>query len=186
MSAGSTLFVPVRRTRSFDDVVRQIRAAVLDGRVEPGERLPNERELCRVFEVSRSTLREGLIRALAAAFAERSEQTGTPWQDLAELDVRFREAVARACKNQVRIAIMLGISKATLRTSHTMESFASAAVRRSIGEELSAIAEAIGSGEGEIARRRMQRHVRRSSGLGSRIESVAGNPAGDSTEEDAA
>jgi DNA-binding FadR family transcriptional regulator len=60
------LFAAVRRVRSFDDVVRQIRDAVLNGRVPPGERLPSERELALQLGVSRPTLREGM-RALEAA-----------------------------------------------------------------------------------------------------------------------
>jgi DNA-binding FadR family transcriptional regulator len=54
------LFTPARRTRSFEDIVEQIRSATLDGTLEAGDRLPNERELCGAFGVSRSTLREGL------------------------------------------------------------------------------------------------------------------------------
>jgi DNA-binding FadR family transcriptional regulator len=53
-------FSPARRRRSFEDVVDQIRAVMLDGRLEPGARLPNERELCAQFGVGRSTLREAL------------------------------------------------------------------------------------------------------------------------------
>lgn len=255
MSAASSLpFVPARRTRSFDDVVEQIRSAVLDGRIKQGERLPNERDLCRIFQVSRSTLREGLrtlevlgvveirpgsaggifaseprgdqvsfaleallrfqgasahdlaefrvgfeaetaywaavragpedvaeLRALAAEFGERASDASTTWQHLAGLDVKFHEAVVRASKNQVRVAIMLGISKAFLRTSGTMEPLASPAVRRSIGNELAEVAEAIAAGDAELARSRMQKHVRRFSGLGSRIEKEAGG-LGHSTE----
>ena len=53
-------FSPARRRRSFEDVVDQIRTVMLDGRLEPGARLPNERELCTLFGVGRSTLREAL------------------------------------------------------------------------------------------------------------------------------
>jgi GntR family transcriptional repressor for pyruvate dehydrogenase complex len=56
---------PVRRVRSFDDVVVQIREAILSGSIRPGQRLPSERELCESFGVSRPTLREAL-RALEA------------------------------------------------------------------------------------------------------------------------
>ena len=59
------LLVPVRRVRSFDDVVAQLRAAILSGQVEQGERLPNERELSQAFAVSRPTVREAL-RSLEA------------------------------------------------------------------------------------------------------------------------
>src|SRR3954470_10882631 len=56
-------FAKVRR--SFDDVLEQLREAILSGRIRPGERLPNERELCERFGVGRPTLREAL-RSLEA------------------------------------------------------------------------------------------------------------------------
>jgi DNA-binding FadR family transcriptional regulator len=56
----SRLFTEVKRPRSSDDIVTQIRDAIIDGRVKTGDRLPNERDLCGVFGVSRPTLREGL------------------------------------------------------------------------------------------------------------------------------
>ncbi|MEA2244529.1 MAG: GntR family transcriptional regulator, transcriptional repressor for pyruvate dehydrogenase complex, partial [Solirubrobacteraceae bacterium] len=58
-------FDKVRRIRSFDDVLEQLREAILSGRVRPGERLPNERQLCETFGVGRPTLREAL-RSLEA------------------------------------------------------------------------------------------------------------------------
>ena len=58
-------FAPVRRVRSFDDVVTQVRDAILEGTVAAGERLPSERDLCARFAVSRATVREAL-RALEA------------------------------------------------------------------------------------------------------------------------
>lgn len=54
------LFAPVRRTRSSDEVVDQIRRAILDDQLRQGDRLPSERDLCGQFDVSRATLREGL------------------------------------------------------------------------------------------------------------------------------
>jgi GntR family transcriptional regulator, transcriptional repressor for pyruvate dehydrogenase complex len=58
-------FSPVRRVRSFDDIVVQIREAILTGQVRQGERLPGERELSQTFAVSRPTVREAL-RSLEA------------------------------------------------------------------------------------------------------------------------
>lgn len=53
-------FAPVRRVRSFDDVVAQVRQAILTGQIPQGGRLPGERDLSRMFEVSRPTVREAL------------------------------------------------------------------------------------------------------------------------------
>jgi GntR family transcriptional repressor for pyruvate dehydrogenase complex len=58
-------FSRAKRVRSFDDVTLQIRAALLNGEVKVGERLPSERELCDSFGVSRPTVREAL-RSLEA------------------------------------------------------------------------------------------------------------------------
>lgn len=63
--AETPTFVKVRRVRSFDDVVDQVRTAITDGSILAGERLPSEREFAEQFGVSRATLREAL-RALEA------------------------------------------------------------------------------------------------------------------------
>ena len=50
---------------AYEQVALQIREAILEGRLAPGERLPVELELTRLFGVSRSTVREAL-RTLAS------------------------------------------------------------------------------------------------------------------------
>ncbi len=54
------LFKIAKQNRIFQDVVNQIEDAILDGRLEEGERLPPERELKEMMGTSRSTLREAL------------------------------------------------------------------------------------------------------------------------------
>jgi DNA-binding FadR family transcriptional regulator len=60
------VLTPVRRVRSFDDAVAQIRDGILKGTIAPGERLPSERELSELLEVSRTTVREAM-RSLETA-----------------------------------------------------------------------------------------------------------------------
>lgn len=55
----------VVRDPAYVQVARQLREAILDGRLRPGDELPAERELCAQFGVSRTTVREAL-RALQA------------------------------------------------------------------------------------------------------------------------
>ena len=234
MKEADTIFTPAKRTRSFEDVVEQIRNAVIEGKINEGDRLPNERELCRIFSVSRSTLREG-IRALEAlgvvevrpgaaggtfAAEPRADQVGsalealirfsgasardlwefrvsfegetafwaagratpedvaaldeivgewkvlsadegTRWPILAEVDVRFHDAIAQASHNQVRLAIMLGLSRAIFRASAALEPYVDQPLRLAIGKELAAIAEAVRKHDQKLARSRMRRHVRK-------------------------
>ena len=56
----TVLFRKAKQNRIFQDVVDQIQAAILDGRIGPGEKLPAERELGEMLGTSRGTLREAL------------------------------------------------------------------------------------------------------------------------------
>lgn len=233
-----TLFTEVKRMRSSDDVVDQIRDAILSGQLKSGDRLPNERDLCVVFGISRATLREGLrtLEALGAieirpgaaggifAAEPQADQVGAalgallrfrhvtaqelaefrtsfegetahwaalratdedvqrllslveqfmalaqeediPWRTLAELDITFHEAMADSAKNQVRVAIMLGIHRALHRASTSIADQMTPALRRSIGKELRGIVAAIEQRDAALARKLMRRHVKKFSDL---------------------
>ncbi len=64
-ATDATAFTVAQRVRSFEDIIAQVRDAVAEGRLRPGERLPSERALAESFGVSRATLREAL-RSLEA------------------------------------------------------------------------------------------------------------------------
>jgi GntR family transcriptional repressor for pyruvate dehydrogenase complex len=59
-AAAEHPFTAVRVSRSVDEVVRQLHTGLLSGRYQPGDRLPNERELGELLRVGRSTVREAL------------------------------------------------------------------------------------------------------------------------------
>ena len=54
------MFREAKKGRIFQDVVEQIQEAILQGTLEPGSKLPAERELISTFKTSRGTLREAL------------------------------------------------------------------------------------------------------------------------------
>ncbi|MPZ87194.1 MAG: FCD domain-containing protein [Nitriliruptorales bacterium] len=64
------IFRPVTTGRASSEVVRQIKAAILDGRLKPGDRLSSERELTEHLGVSRVTVRDGLRMLEAAGLIE--------------------------------------------------------------------------------------------------------------------
>jgi GntR family transcriptional regulator, transcriptional repressor for pyruvate dehydrogenase complex len=53
-------FAPIRAQRAFDEIMLQIRELIRTGQLQPGDRLPAERELALQFSVSRNTVREAL------------------------------------------------------------------------------------------------------------------------------
>ena len=65
-AAAPLAFQAITTHRAFEDIAGQIRAQVANGYLRPGDRLPPERELATLFQVSRNTLREAL-RALEIA-----------------------------------------------------------------------------------------------------------------------
>jgi GntR family transcriptional regulator, transcriptional repressor for pyruvate dehydrogenase complex len=54
------LFTPVTTGRISADIVEQIKRAIRDGRLAPGDQLPSERELTKTLAVSRVSVRDAL------------------------------------------------------------------------------------------------------------------------------
>ena len=53
-------FKPIKTNRASEDVVAQIKEAILAGRFASGSKLPSERELTAEFQVSRGVIREAI------------------------------------------------------------------------------------------------------------------------------
>ncbi len=56
---------PVERKRLFESVIEQIHDLILAGHLKAGDTLPPQRELCQIFQVSRTSIRSA-IQALEA------------------------------------------------------------------------------------------------------------------------
>jgi DNA-binding FadR family transcriptional regulator len=56
----SSLFLPVQAGRASEEVALQIEAAIVDGRLASGERLPSEREMQSQFGTGRGVVREAI------------------------------------------------------------------------------------------------------------------------------
>ncbi len=55
--------VPIKSTRIYQEIIRQVKVMIAEGRLKSGDQLPPERELAEKFLVSRTSVREAL-RAL--------------------------------------------------------------------------------------------------------------------------
>ncbi|MCX5495483.1 FadR/GntR family transcriptional regulator [Kaistia dalseonensis] len=71
------VFQPVPSRATADEVARQIEMLVLEGVLHPGDRLPGERELATLLDVSRPILRDGLKALEARGLIESRHGGGT-------------------------------------------------------------------------------------------------------------
>ena len=64
------MFKAARYCKISDQIVEQIRKAILEGKLKPGDKLPPESELIEKFKVSKATLREALRSLEVLGFLE--------------------------------------------------------------------------------------------------------------------
>ena len=57
---NAAMFKKSPPSRMYQDVMEQIQSAILEGKLQPGDKLPPQRELAEIFEISTPTLREAL------------------------------------------------------------------------------------------------------------------------------
>jgi GntR family transcriptional regulator, transcriptional repressor for pyruvate dehydrogenase complex len=60
MAADESKFAPVESTPVYIKVAEAIEEEIVSGRIQPGERIGTEADLCTAFGVNRSTVREGI------------------------------------------------------------------------------------------------------------------------------
>lgn len=70
-------FRPLARTGFTTDAIRTVKDMVLDGRLQPGDRLPSERALSEALGVSRPTVREAIRSLQAMNIVESRHGSGT-------------------------------------------------------------------------------------------------------------
>ena len=94
---------PIRSTRIYAEIVRQIKALISEGRLKSGDQLPPERDLAEQFKVSRTSVREALRTLESLGLIEIRPGEGTFVREvsvesliepLAQVILSHREAVA--------------------------------------------------------------------------------------------
>ena len=68
---------PVKRSRLYEDIVRQLTELINSGTLKPGDRLPTERALATQLKVSRTAIREALRALELMGFIESKVGEGT-------------------------------------------------------------------------------------------------------------
>jgi GntR family transcriptional repressor for pyruvate dehydrogenase complex len=79
----SPKFKPIKQEKISTKIVEQIKSLIKEGDLKPGDALPPERELVKVFNVSRASLREALNSLTGMGFLEMSQKQRTVVKSLA-------------------------------------------------------------------------------------------------------
>lgn len=76
--AGGTLtFQPIKTKKIWEEIVEQLKTMITSGELEPGDKLPSERDMSESMGVSRASVREALITLEAIGILEIKPGEGT-------------------------------------------------------------------------------------------------------------
>jgi GntR family transcriptional repressor for pyruvate dehydrogenase complex len=67
----------VKRKRIYEDIAEQLEEAILTGELNPGEKLPSEKELAKMFGVSKASIRQALTVLEIKGIIERKQGVAT-------------------------------------------------------------------------------------------------------------
>jgi GntR family transcriptional repressor for pyruvate dehydrogenase complex len=68
---------PIKSTRIYEEIVRQVKTMIAEGRLKSGDQLPPERDLAEKFVVSRTSVREALRSLESLGLVEIRPGEGT-------------------------------------------------------------------------------------------------------------
>ena len=121
---------PIKSTRIYEEIVRQVKAMIAEGRLKGGDRLPPERDLAEKFVVSRTSVREALRALESLGLVEIRPGEGTfirqvsieaLVEPLALLMVSEREATAELFEARRLLEPSLAALAATRATSEEIQ-----------------------------------------------------------------
>ncbi|AJK45803.1 transcriptional regulator, GntR family [Burkholderia plantarii] len=84
---AKTVLPPVERQRLHDTVVEHLRNFIVEGALEPGQKL-NEREICEMLGISRTPLREALKVLESEGLVDIAPNRGASVSKMSEAEIR--------------------------------------------------------------------------------------------------
>ena len=130
------IFVPVEGRNISEDVALQIEAAILGGKIRPGERLPSERELQTLFETGRGAVREALSALRQKGIIEiRQGVKGGAFVKKIEVTEASESLALLLRQNRVSLRYLIEFRESIDRTVTTL------AISRGLPEEKAALVE---------------------------------------------
>jgi DNA-binding FadR family transcriptional regulator len=109
---GAAAFTPVRARLTYEEVVFQLEAAILEGRLRPGDRLPSERELAEQMGVSRPSIREAIRVLESGGVIEARRGPGAGLTVTAERNAIGRVIALQAATRSIPIGDLVSVRAA--------------------------------------------------------------------------
>jgi len=137
------VFQAIKQKKISSQIVDQVKSLITNGQLKPGDSLPPERELMKVFNVSRPTLREALNMLSTMGFVQMSQRQRTKVKSL--MPSNITEPLRRLLKEDIKTSLELVESRAIIETAN-----AQMAAQRATDKDIARLEKCV-----EIMRRNM-------------------------------
>jgi GntR family transcriptional repressor for pyruvate dehydrogenase complex len=140
----SPKFKPIKQEKISTKIVEQIKSLIEEGELKPGDALPPERELVKVFNVSRASLREALNSLAGMGFVEMSQKQRTIVKSLAS--GRMTEPLHLLIKDDIQTVFELIEVRKAIETWNAFH-----AAQRAKADDITRLEKALESMETKLA-----------------------------------
>jgi GntR family transcriptional repressor for pyruvate dehydrogenase complex len=130
------VFRAIEQKKVSSQIVDQVKTLIASGKLKPGDTLPPERELMKVFNVSRPTLREALNMLSIMGFIQVSQRQRTKVKSLVPSNIT--EPLRHLLKEDIQTSLELIDARAIIETAN-----AALAAERADEEDIARLEECI-------------------------------------------
>lgn len=130
------VFRAIEQKKVSSQIVDQVKTLIASGKLKPGDTLPPERELMKVFNVSRPTLREALNMLSIMGFIQVSQRQRTKVKSLVPSNIT--EPLRHLLKEDIKTSLELVDARAIIETAN-----AALAAERADEEDIAHLEECI-------------------------------------------
>jgi GntR family transcriptional repressor for pyruvate dehydrogenase complex len=110
------VFFAIEQKKVSAQIVDQVKTLISSGKLKPGDALPPERELMKVFNVSRPTLREALNTLSTMGFVQMAQRQRTRVKSLVPSNIT--EPLHRLLKEDINTSLELIESRSIIETGN--------------------------------------------------------------------
>ena len=110
------VFRAIEQRKVSAQIVDQVKSLIANGRLKPGDALPPERELMKVFNVSRPTLREALNTLSTMGFVQMAQRRRTRVKSLVPSNIT--EPLHYLLKDDIKVSLELIEARTIIETGN--------------------------------------------------------------------